>query len=104
MASEITGFPKEELIGRNFFSVIGKEDKEFLKGTVNRGEGIGEKLCTEMKILTPQGQVKDAEVCIALAKSDTGEVKTYAYICDITTRKKFERDLRGFGGETTDPL
>ena len=94
MASEITGFPKEELIGRNFFSVIGKEDKEFLKGTVTRGEGIGEKLCTEMKILTPQGQVKDAEVCIALAKSDTGEVKTYAYIRDITTRKKFERDLR----------
>ena len=94
MASEITGFPKEELIGRNFFSVIGKEDKEFLKGTVTRGEGIGEKLCTEMKILTPQGQVKDAEVCIALAKSDTGEVKTYAYIRDITNRKKFERDLR----------
>jgi two-component system NtrC family sensor kinase len=94
MASEITGFPKEELIGKNFFSVIGKEDKEFLEGTVTRGEGIGEKLCTEMKILTPQDQAKDAEVCIALAKSDTGEVKTYAYIRDITTRKKFESDLR----------
>jgi len=56
--------------------------------------GIGEKLCIEMTILTPQGQVKDAEVCIALAKSDAGEVKTYAYIRDITARKKFERDLR----------
>jgi PAS domain S-box-containing protein len=94
MASEIMGFPKEELIGRNFFSVIGKEDKEFLEGTVTRGEGIGEKLCREMKILTPQGQAKDAEVCIALAKSDTGEVKTYAYIRDITARKKFEGDLQ----------
>ena len=94
MASEITGIPKEDLIGRNFFSVIGKEDKEFLEGTVTRGVGIGEKLCTEMNILTSQGHVKDAEVCIALAKSDTGEVKTYAYIRDITERKKFERDLR----------
>jgi two-component system NtrC family sensor kinase len=94
MASDITGIPKEDLIGRNFFSVIGKEDKEFLEGTVTRGVGIGEKLCTEMNILTPQGQVKDAEVCIALAKSDTGEVKTYAYIRDITERKKVERDLR----------
>jgi two-component system NtrC family sensor kinase len=82
------------LIGRNFFTVIGKEDKEFLEGTVTRGVGIGEKLCTEMNILSPQGFVKDAEVCIALAKSDTGEVKTYAYIRDITERKKFERDLR----------
>ncbi len=94
MASEITGIPKEDLLGRNFFTVIGKEDKEFLEGTVTRGVGIGEKLCTEMGIVTPQGQVKDAEVCIALAKSETGEVKTYAYIRDITERKKFERELR----------
>jgi len=94
MASEITGIPKEDLIGRNFFSVIGKEDKQFLEGTVTRGVGIGEKLCTEMKILASQGHVKDAEVCIALTESDTGEVKTYAYIRDITERKKFERDLK----------
>jgi len=94
MASDITGIPKEDLIGRNFFSVIGKEDKEFLEGTVTRGVGIGEKLCTEMNILTPQEEVKDAEVCIALTKSDTGEVKTYAYIRDITERKRVESDLR----------
>ncbi len=95
MASEIIGIPKEDLIGRNFFTVIGKEDKEFLEGTVTRGVGIGEKLCTEMTILTPQGHDKDAEVCIALTKSDAGEVKTYAYIRDITERKKFERELKG---------
>jgi two-component system NtrC family sensor kinase len=94
MASEIIGISKEDLIGRNFFTVIGKEDKEFLEGTVTRGVGIGEKLCTEMNILTSQGHIKEAEVCIALAKSDTGEVKTYAYIRDITERKGFERDLR----------
>ena len=94
MASEITGVPKEKLIGSNFFSVIGKEDKQFLQGTVTRGVGIGEKLCTEMSIQTSQGLVKDAEVCIALAESDTGEVKTYAYIRDITERKKFERDMK----------
>jgi two-component system NtrC family sensor kinase len=94
MASEITGISKEDMIGRNFFSVIGREDKEFLEGTVTRGVGMGEKLCTEMTISTPQGQIKDAEVCIALAKSDAGEVKTYAYIRDITVRKKIERELR----------
>jgi PAS domain S-box-containing protein len=94
MASEITGISNEDMIGRNFFSVIGKEDKEFLEGTVIRGVGMGEKLCTEMSILTPGGQIKDAEVCIALAKSDEGEVKTYAYIRDITVRKKIERELR----------
>lgn len=94
MASEIIGIPKEELIGRNFFSVIGKEDKEFLLGTVKRGEGLGEKFCTEMRILTPKGEAKEAEVCIAASRSETGEIKTYAYIRDITARKKFERELR----------
>ena len=94
MAADITGIPKEDLIGRNFFTVIGQEDKKFLEGTATRGEGIGEKLCTEMTILTPQGLMKDAEVCIALAKSEPGEVKTYAYIRDITARKQFERSLK----------
>ena len=102
MASEITGVPKEDLVGRDFFSVIGKEGKQFLEGTVTRGVGIGEKLCTEMNILTSQGQVKEAEVCIALAESDAGEVKTYAYIRDITDRKKFERDLRDSGEKLRD--
>jgi PAS domain S-box-containing protein len=94
MASEITGIPKENLIERNFFSVIGKEDKEFLEGTVARGEGMGEKLCTDMSIVTPGGLIKDVEVCIALTKSDAGEAKTYAYVRDITARKKIERELR----------
>jgi len=94
MASEITGIPKEELIGCNFFTVIGKEDKAFLEGTIPRGEGVGERLCMEMTILTPRGQAKEAEVCIATTRSGEGEEKTYAYIRDITARKKFERDLR----------
>jgi PAS domain S-box-containing protein len=94
IASEIIGISKEDLIGRNFFTVIGKQDKEFLDGTVIRGVGIGEKLCTEMTFLTPKGGPKDVEVCIASAKSDTGEVKTYAYIRDITARKKFEKDIK----------
>jgi len=94
MATEITGIPKHELIGKNFFSVIGKEDKEFLEGTVKRGVGIGEKFCTEMTIFTPEGQAKDTEVCIASSKNEKGELKTYAYIRDITARKKIERELR----------
>ncbi len=94
MATEITGIPKEELIGRNFFSVIGKKDKEFLEGTVKRGAGIGEKFCTEMTILTPDGQSKDTEICIASSRSESGDLKTYAYIRDISSRKKIERELR----------
>lgn len=94
MASEIIGIPKDQILGREFFSVIGKRDEEFLEEMVMRGEGMGEKVCTEMFLHTPQGRIKDTEVCIAPTKSEDGRMKNYVYIRDITERKKFERDLR----------
>jgi two-component system NtrC family sensor kinase len=93
-ASEIMGFPKDQILGREFFSLIGKRDEEFLEEMVMRGEGMGQKVCTEMSIQTPQGLVKEADVCIAPTQSEDGRIKTYAYIRDITERKKFEKELR----------
>ena len=94
MASEIMGFPKDQILGREFFSLIGKRDEEFLEEMVMRGEGMGQKVCTEMSLHTSPDQVKETEVCIAPTRSEDGQIKTYAYIRDITERKKFEKDLR----------
>jgi len=94
MASEIMGLPKDQILGREFFSLIGKRDEEFLDEMVMRGEGMGEKVCTEMSIQTPQGRVKETEVCIAPTRSEDGRINTYAYIRDITERKKFEKELK----------
>lgn len=93
-ASEITGLPKEQILGQEFFSLIGKRDEEFLEEMVTRGEGMGEKVCTEMSLHTLKGEVKETEVCIAPARSEDGRIKTYAYLRDITERKKFEKDLK----------
>jgi two-component system NtrC family sensor kinase len=94
MASEIMGFPKDQILGREFFSLIGKRDEEFLEEMVMRGEGMGQKVCTEMSIRTPQGPVKETEVCIAPTQSEDGQIKSYVYIRDITERKKFEKELK----------
>ena len=94
MASEIMGFPRDQILGREFFSLIGKRDEEFLEEMVMRGEGMGQKVCTEMGIKTPQGLIKETEVCIAPTQSEDGQIKTYAYVRDITERKKFERELK----------
>jgi two-component system NtrC family sensor kinase len=94
MASEITGIARDELIGRNLFEVVGKEDKEFLENTVLRGAGTVRKLCAEMSLLTPQGAVKDTEVCIASDRSNREHGRTYAYIRDITEKKRCERELK----------
>jgi len=94
IASEIMGLPKDHILGREFFSLIGKRDEEFLEEMVMRGEGMGEKVCTEMSLHTPQDQVKALEVCIAPTRSEDGRIKTYAYIRDITERKKIEKELK----------
>jgi two-component system NtrC family sensor kinase len=94
IASEIMGLSKDQILGREFFSLIGKRDEEFLDEMVMRGEGMGEKVCTEMSIQTPKDQVKETEVCIAPTRSEDGRIKTYAYIRDITERKKFEKELK----------
>src|SRR4030043_472607 len=89
-AAEILGIPKDQILGREFFSLIGKRDEEFLEEMVMRGEGIGQKVCIEMPIQIPPGQTKETEACIAPTRSDDGLIKTYAYLRDITERKKFE--------------
>jgi len=94
MAAEILGLPKDQILGREFFSLIGKRDEEFLEEMVMRGEGLGEKVCTEMSLQASPGQIKEAEVCIAPTRSDDGRINTYAYIRDITERKKFEKELK----------
>ncbi len=94
MASEMVGLPKEQILGKEFFSLIGKRDEEFLEEMVMRGEGLGQKVCTEMSVRTSQGTEKETEVCLAPTRSDDGRMKMYAYLRDITERKKFERELR----------
>jgi PAS domain S-box-containing protein len=97
VASEITGIPREDLVGKDFFTIIGKQGKDFLAGSFTQGEGLGQKLCMEMGILTPKGQFKNVEVCIVVARSDEGDIKAYAYIRDITERLRCEKELRDSG-------
>jgi two-component system, sporulation sensor kinase E len=94
MAGEIMGLSKDQILGREFFSLIGKRDEEFLEEMVMRGEGIGQKVCTEMSLRTSQDRVIETEVCLAPTRSDDGRMKMYAYIRDITERKKFEKELK----------
>ena len=94
MAADIFGVTKGDILHREFYQLIGKNDQEFLADMVTRGKGVGEKFCTEMAIRTERGDIKVAEVCIALTKTEDGRSRTYAYIRDITERKKYEKALK----------
>ena len=94
VAADILEVPKEAIVGSRFYSLIGKSDREFLADMMNRGKNVGQKVCMEMGIKTHLGDIKETEVCIAPTKTEKGVSKTYAYIRDITDRKRYEKDLR----------
>jgi PAS domain S-box-containing protein len=90
MATLLTGYAPEELLGKDVCSVLGHEVEEVLAQL----KGPGDKLCQEVQIPTAGGEQKDFYLCLALAEGGTGDVKGCAYLTDITERKKFEEQLR----------
>jgi len=95
MASEITGYANEQLLKMTILSLLDKTDQSFIEDLFIHPERYGEKTCTGAHLITSVNEVKEAEVCIALAETSRGVRKGYAYLKDITERKKFERDLKG---------
>lgn len=93
VAAEITGYQRDELLGKGLAALLGGENKVLLEDIQTNRCKYGRKFCTEMQIVTARGNVKEAEVCIAPAKSN-GKMKTYVYLRDITERKRFERQVR----------
>jgi len=90
MATVLTGYPPEELLGRDVISILGNEVKEVL----GQLKGPGDKLCQEVQITTAGGEQRDINLCLALAEGGEGAVKGCAYLTDITERKRFEERLR----------
>ncbi|MCK5551589.1 MAG: PAS domain S-box protein, partial [Deltaproteobacteria bacterium] len=93
VAAEITECSRDELVGRKLPTLLGKQYRALLKDIQTNRRKYGRKFCTEMQIVTARGDIKEAEVCIASAKSN-GKMKTFVYLRDTTERKRFEREMR----------
>jgi PAS domain S-box-containing protein len=93
-AAEIIGLSKDQILGQEFFSLIGKRGEESLGEMFKKGEGVGEKVCTILDLHPHQGEAKATEVCIATTRSENGKIKTYAYLRDVTERQKFEKERK----------
>jgi PAS domain S-box-containing protein len=94
VVSEITGYSNAELLKMTALSLLGEPNQPFLEDIFVHPERYGEKVCTEIQLPTAQGEVKEAEVCIALARTPFGVRKGYAYLRDITEAKQMEREIK----------
>ena len=94
MASEITGYPSKKLLKMSVLSLLDKPHQAFVEDLFIHPERYGEKSCIEVKLLSSNGERKEAEICIVLAETHLGGRKGYAYIRDITERLRYEKELR----------
>lgn len=90
MATFLTGYRAEELLGKDIIFILGQQVEEVLEQLKRPGD----KLCQEVKVSTAQGEQRDVYLCLALADGKDGGVKGCAYLTDITERKRFEEQLQ----------
>ncbi len=95
IVAELTGYSKERLMGMDFRRLLSERDIGYLDQMHSEvGADESKRVCTEMEVITENGLKRDAEVCITIAEMEKDRVKTYAYLRDITERKRMEREIR----------
>jgi PAS domain S-box-containing protein len=90
MATILTGYTSEDLLGKDIRSILGNAVEEIFEHL----RGPGDKVCQEVQISTARGEQRDISLCLALAEGGKGTVKGCAYLTDITEHKRFEEQLK----------
>jgi PAS domain S-box-containing protein len=95
MAAQLTGCPVEDLIGSNFSRFFDRVDRIYIKGLYSPLHlEEHRRMCMEIPIIGADGESKMVEICLTIARGAEGEIKTYAYIRDLTERIQMEHELR----------
>jgi len=92
--SQITGYEHIRILEMTITELLGNESRALLEGIFSHPEKYGEKNCTVIQLPTASGEIRNAEICIALATPPDGPGMAYAYVRDITDEKRIGNELR----------
>ncbi|MBS3919256.1 MAG: PAS domain S-box protein [Deltaproteobacteria bacterium] len=92
--TEIQGYPREELIGKDFCDLVDEESKRLMADRFARW-GRGEKLSTsfELNAIRKDGDIRNIEINARVMKSSESEMDYIVFVKDITEKKKMEEQL-----------
>jgi PAS domain S-box-containing protein len=96
LASKITGFPKDRLIGMDFRTLFSQDDQDFLLDLPTQMRlqpHENRRVCTEFRVITNSQSEKEVEICLTLAPLE-GTLKIYAYLRDLSERIRNENEQR----------
>jgi len=93
IASDLLAIPVDDLQDQDFRRFTAEQDVGFLEGMCREVEGDETKrLSSEMQLVAASGEKRDVEVHIS-ATTGIGNGRIYAYLRDITHRKRVENKL-----------
>ena len=92
----MSGFPKDQLIGKDFRDLISPEDREKLSNLIAQmhlRSDESTKVSTEFKLITKSKAPRDVDIYLVSAPLE-GSFKIYAYLRDLSERIHIENKLR----------
>ncbi|MBC7131373.1 PAS domain S-box protein, partial [Candidatus Bathyarchaeota archaeon] len=100
LLAQILGYPKEELLGKDFRTFLTRESKalfkdEMLKKYMSKNALWRKKPLTtiyELKAIRKDGEVIDIEVKAKVFADAYGKMRTVAQVMDVTEKKKLEAE------------
>jgi two-component system NtrC family sensor kinase len=92
--SQITGYEHARILEMTITDLLGNESRALLEDIFSHPEKYGEKTCTEIRLPTASGEIRNAEICIAIATPSDGAGRAYAYVRDLTDEKRTGNELR----------
>jgi len=94
-AGEILGLTVSQLVGSEITRYLRRENRIQLKGLYSPlHRERSRRVTLEMPLVRSDGSTKTVEMNLALARSPSGELKTYVYIRDLSERIRMENELR----------
>jgi two-component system NtrC family sensor kinase len=95
MATELTGYAYEDLMGTDFSSLLDTKGRDFLFELCEGSPSLeSRRFCVEMEIVISSGQPRPFEVCVSTAATPDKKKKIAIFIRDLTERILMERTIR----------
>jgi PAS domain S-box-containing protein len=93
-AEALTGYPRDQMIGRSVFTLIPREDRERVNATLQRLLEDGRVVLFEVAAVTASGERRALEVSASIVREGVRAVGIQGIARDLTDRRRLEAQLR----------
>jgi len=93
-AEALTGFKREDMVGRSVFKLVPREERGRLSATLRHLIDDGRVVFFELSVVTSTGERRDLEVSASLVRDGHTPIGIQGIARDLTDRRQLQAQLR----------